>query len=119
MKRPLALSFVVLAACAPPPQPLLVKRCDAIASPHGFTLTADVQNASTKPISGMRLTIDFYHDFRYTRLTGSAQLHKELDPGQRRVVTLDVEPPGSAQGEAMRCSATHIDYLDGTSQDFR
>ncbi len=119
MKRAAAIALIMLAACGRPKPPLSVKRCDAVASPHGFTLSADVQNDSTKPISGMRLTVDFYHDFRYTRLVGSTQLHKELDPGQRRVVTLDVGSPGTAQGEAMRCSASHIDYLDGTSADFR
>jgi hypothetical protein len=113
----LALTF---GACASNPQrlPVRVSRCDAVAQPNGFTVSATVQNKSDKPISSLGVSVAFYHDFRYAQFSGTTHLRTELDPDQKRDITFDVTGPQVREnGRAMTCLVTHIGYLDGTSAD--
>lgn len=122
MKRVFIPTLVLaLAACAANPQqlPVGVSICSAQSSPHGLTIVANIENKSDRPISHLDLATAFYQNFRYQKLTASAQLKQELDPGAKRDITFAVDVTGAAspQGQAMRCVVTHIGYLDGTSQD--
>jgi len=113
------LAFIALAGCGTPQRlPLEIPRCDAVRTAKGVTLTALVTSRATKPISGLAVVADFYHDFRTASVQASAAISPELDPGQQRSVVFEIgAPPAQAQGRAMRCFATHISYLDGTSED--
>jgi hypothetical protein len=108
-------------ACSGNPQQLAVRvgRCNAVQSGNRFTVIAQVENDSTKPISSMDLTADFYQQFQYTTYGATARLGKELDPGQKRDVTFLVASSNAMHGEAMRCVVTRIGYLDGTSESIR
>ena len=60
-----ALLAIALAGCGTPQSlPLEIPRCDAVRTAQGVTLTALVTSRATKPISGLAVTVDFYHDFR-------------------------------------------------------
>jgi len=113
------LSFIALIGCGTPQRlPLEIARCDAVRTAKGVTLTAFITSRATKPISGLVLAVDFYHDFRTASVQASAPIDPELDPGRQRSVVFKIAaPPAQAQGRAMRCFATHISYLDGTSED--
>jgi hypothetical protein len=116
----LAAAVLAFASCAGNPQrlPVGLSFCNAVAQADGFAVSATVENKSDKPIMSLALALSFYHDFRYTSYTASAQLSKELDPGQKRDVTFGVSGPRIAQtGKALRCIVTHIGYMDGTSAD--
>ncbi len=114
-----ALLALVFAACGSPQQlPVDISSCGGVRSPHGVILTAVVKNTAYKPITGLSLSVDFYHDFRFARLYGNAKILPALDPGEERNVTFDLAAqPSAAQGRAMRCFATHVSYLDETSRD--
>ncbi len=122
MTRVLAgvLCAAVLTACAGNPQrlPVELSPCSAVERANGFAVGATVRNLSDRPIADLALAVSFYRDFRYASYSASARLKKELDPGDRRQVTFEVNAPGARQsGEALRCLVTHIGYLDGTSAD--
>jgi len=122
MRRVLVPVLVLaLAACAANPQqlPVGVSVCSTKAAPQGLTIVANIENKSDRPISRLDLATAFYQNFRYRKLTASAELKQELDPGQRRDIAFDVAPSGgeNPHGQAMRCVVTHIGYMDGTSQD--
>ncbi len=113
------LLALALSACGTPQQlPLEIPQCDAVRTANGITLTALVISKAAKPISGLAVSVDFYRDFRSATVQGSTTISPELDPGQRRDVVFKISaPPAQAQGRALRCLATHISYLDGTSED--
>lgn len=122
MKRAIyCAALLLLCACAGNPQqlPVGVSICNAVETPAGFTLSATVENKSDRPISSLGVTAAFYQNFRYESFTGTTMLKQELDPGQKRDVSFDIEQAGKAgpQGQAIRCFVTHIGYLDGTSAD--
>lgn len=107
-----------LVACGTPQQlPVEIPQCDSVSAASGVTLTATVVSRATKPISGLSVAVDFYRDFRYVRVNGAATIKPELDPNQQRAVVFAIPVAGNAaQGRAMRCFATRVQYLDGTSQ---
>jgi len=113
-----ALLAIMLASCGTPQNlPVEIPRCDAVRTAQGVTLTVLVASRATKPISGLAVTVDFYHDFRSASVQGSTAVHPELDPGQQRSVVFKIAAaPKQVQGRALRCLATHISYLDGTSE---
>lgn len=122
MKRALLAGALALSlgACASHPQrlPVGVSLCNAVTKADGFTVTATVQNKADKPITGLALSLSFYHDFRYSQFNASTHLRKELDPGQKRDVVFQVLAPSMKEsGAAMQCLVTHIGYMDGTSAD--
>ena len=121
MRIALAAFALVLAGCGAPQQlPVEIPSCDTARSPHGVSLTAVVKNVSYKPITGLSLAADFYRDFRSTHLTGTAKVSLAIDPGEERNVTFVISTPVSGSlGRAMRCFATRVVYLDGTSQDVK
>lgn len=111
---------LLLGACASHPQrlPVGVSLCNAVEKPNGFTVTATVQNKADRPITGLALSLSFYHDFRYAQFNASTHLRKELDPGEKRDVVFQVIAPSMKEsGAAMQCLVTHIGYMDGTSAD--
>lgn len=114
-----AVLMLTLSACGTPQRlPLEIPRCDAVKTANGITLTALVTSRATKPISGLAVSVDFYHDFRSATVIGSTAVKPELDPGQQRSVVFNIATaPAQAQGRALRCLATRISYSDGTSQD--
>lgn len=113
-----ALAFAFAGCGTPQRLPVDIPRCDAVRTAHAVTLTAQVISRAQKPISGIALTVDFYRDFQTASLHAAATIKPELDPGKQRDVVIDVAAtPRQAQGRAMRCFATHLSYLDGTSQD--
>lgn len=111
----------LLAGCFGTPQglPVDVSICSAVPRAGGFDIVAAVRNRSTKPISRVDVSASFYQSFRYRTFSAAALLKSELDPGERRRLTFAVTGIlGLApQGQAIRCYATHIGYLDGTSAD--
>ena len=113
------LLAIALAGCGTPQNlPVEIPRCDAVRTAQGVTLTALVTSRATKPISGLAVTVDFYHDFRSASVQGSTAVHPELDPGQQRNIIFKIAAsPAQAQGRALRCFATHISYLDGMSEN--
>lgn len=105
-----------LTACGSPQKlPVTIPRCDAIQTKHAITLSATIASNATKPINGIALAVDFYHNFRYVRLSAVARINPELVPGAQRDVTFVVpSSTATAQGHAMRCFATRLAYSDGT-----
>lgn len=116
-----ALFAFALAGCGTPQRlPLEIPRCDAVRTAKGLTLNALVTSHATKPMNGLSVSVDFYHDFRTATVQGTASIRPELDPGQQRSVVFTIAAaPAQAQGRALRCIATHISYLDGTSEDLK
>ncbi|HEV3152309.1 MAG TPA: hypothetical protein VGZ02_00740 [Candidatus Baltobacteraceae bacterium] len=116
-----AAACLCLAACFGTPQglPVSLSVCSAIPSSHGLEIVTRVGNRSTKPIARLDLVAAFYQNFRYERYHATASLNAELDPGDARDVTLAVldAPNASLRGQAIHCYATHVGYLDGTSDD--
>jgi hypothetical protein len=109
---------LALAGCGTPQQlPVEIARCDAVRTGQNITLTASVVSRASKPISGISLTADFYRDFRSVSVQATAPVKPELDPGQQRNIAFLAAAPGQAQGRAMRCFATRLSYLDGTSEN--
>lgn len=121
MKRLVApVMALALAACTGNPQrlPVGLSLCSAVPQSGGFDVRATVENKGDKPLTNLDLALSFYRDFRYTSYTASARLKGELDPGQKRELSFAVTGPNIAQkGQAMRCVATHVGYMDGTSLD--
>jgi len=121
VKAPVGGVFLALAlsACGTPQRlPLEIPRCDAVKTANGIELTSLVISRAAKPITGLSVSVDFYHEFRTATLQAETSISPELDPGQQRSVVFKiVAPPAQAQGRAMRCLATHISYLDGTSEE--
>ena len=108
---------LALAGCGTPQRlPVEIPRCDAVRTARAVTLTAQVISRAQKPISGIALTVDFYHDFQTASLQATASIKPELDPGKQRNVVLNLAAPQQAQGRAIRCLATRLLYLDGTSE---
>ena len=86
--------------------------------PDGLEISAAVRNASAKPLSRIDVLASFYQAFRYRSVSATAFLQPELDPGQSRRVRFAVfHPQADLRGQAIRCYATHLGYLDGTSDD--
>lgn len=114
-----ALLALALNACGTPQRlPLEIPRCDAVKTANGIALTALIVNKAAKPISGLTVSADFYHDFRSATVRDSTTVSPELDPNQQRSIVFKIAvAPAEAQGRALRCSATHVSYHDGTSQD--
>ncbi|HEY8313178.1 MAG TPA: hypothetical protein VIG51_03310 [Candidatus Baltobacteraceae bacterium] len=110
---------LLLASCAHQPQlPVTVRQCDAVVSGKSFVLDARVHSDARVPIRGVRVTVDFYSDFTYSHFVAEAKLARELDPGQTQIVTFQpVNAKSPVRGRAMKCTATHLDYLDGTTAD--
>jgi hypothetical protein len=115
------LLAVALAGCGTPQRlPLEIPRCDAVKTGNGITLTALVTSRATKPITGLAVSVDFYHDFRSGTVQGSTAVSPELDPSRQRSIVFRIAAaPAQAQGRALRCLATHLAYADGTSEDVK
>lgn len=118
-----ALVALVLCACgaAQSSLPVSIRRCDAVMLARGVTVNATIHNDATKPASAVRVAVEFYQNFRFERFIGDTKLAHGLDPGKSQDVVLTMEKSGNVavSGKAMRCYATHVDYLDGTSDDLR
>ena len=92
--------------------------CSAVRLQGGLALSAAVRNGSSKPLSRIDVIASFYQSFRYRSVAATAFLQPELDPGRsRRVLFTVLHPDAGVRGQAIRCYATHLGYLDGTSDD--
>jgi len=113
---PAAVVLSLLTACGAPQQlSVAVRRCDAVQTHDGYKIIASVQNRSQKPISSIDLAVNFYRDFKTTNIRTTTHLKTELDPNATRDLSFSIHVP--VQGPSMRCFATHIGFLDGTSLD--
>jgi len=107
-----------VAACSGPGRlPLAVKTCDTVILPHAVTIQALFSNTADKPVKDARLQIDFYHDFKFTRVIGIADFHPQLEPNTQRSVSIVAMNTAGIGGQAQRCDVDHIDYADGTKAD--
>lgn len=109
-------AFAALAACFGTPQDLPVAISVCGTNADGTQLQARVENKSFKPISRVEVTASFYYDFRYVKVQASATASRELDPGNARVLSFAVTGSAPARRQAIRCYATRLRFLDGTSQ---
>lgn len=120
MKRALLVAAFLAAGCGGNPQglPISVEHCRAPAD-GVMRLVAEVQNKSDRPIAQIDLSVTFYQYFRYETYVAGARMRKELDPGERRDVTFNIDARNvpRARGQALRCFATHLRYLDASTQD--
>jgi hypothetical protein len=114
-----ALATILLGACGRGHGlPVEIKQCDTVLSKNSVLITARIFNGAQIPVKAARVSLDFYHDFRFTRVSGVASFRPQLEPNQSRsvpvVLTTSVAGIG---GQAQRCSVDHVDYADGTSAD--
>jgi len=108
------LAALVLTACAKHDLPVSVKQCDAISGRQGSSVTVRVHNGADKPVRNVGVTMDFYNDFKFTRVRGVALFLPGVEPGQDARAQLALANPKDAVGNAQRCAVTHITYADGT-----
>jgi hypothetical protein len=112
-----AAMALALAACGRHDLPVSVKQCDAVTGPQGSSVTVKVHNGADKPVSNVGITLDFYHDFKFTRVSGAAIFRPAIEPDKDADASLAVSNPKDAVGNAQRCAITHITYADGTQED--
>ncbi len=112
-----ALAAFALTACGKHDLPVSVKQCDAVGGPQGSSVTVKVHNAAGKPVANVGITLDFYHDFKFTRVNGAAIFRPAIEPNKDADASLAVSNPKDAVGNAQRCAITHITYADGTQED--
>jgi hypothetical protein len=111
------LVALALTACAKQDLPVTVKQCDAISGKQGSSVTVRVHNGADKPVRNVGITMDFYNDFKFTRVSGVALFLPGVEPGQDASAQLALANPKAAVGNAQRCAVTHITYADGTQED--
>jgi hypothetical protein len=76
-----ALALLGLTACGGPGGlPLHVRQCDTILEKGTVSVRALFRNRADKPVTDARLEIDFYHDFKFTRVIATADFHPNLEP---------------------------------------
>jgi hypothetical protein len=68
-------------------------------------------------VNNVGVTMDFYNDFKFTRVTGVAIFLPGIEPGKDASATLSLANPKDAIGNAQRCAISHITYADGTQED--
>src|SRR5665213_2159366 len=99
-KLALPLCFA-LAACGHPGNlPVDVKQCDTVLQGSTVSITASFENNADKPARDARLQIDFYHDFKFTRVTGVADFNPNLEPQTHRSVALILAGAQGVKGQA-------------------
>lgn len=117
MTRVVAAACVALALCAcsqPAGLPVTLKSCEGGTS----GITANLRNDADRPVKIVRISADFYSNFRFARTEGTATIPGGLNPGDNKDVVFSYDSPGMRlSGKSSRCVATHIDFLDGTSAD--
>jgi len=116
----LALAAVIalaLTACAKHDLPVSVKQCDAVTGKQGSSVTVLVHNGADKPVRNVGVTMDFYSDFKFTRVSGIALFLPGIEPGKDASASLALSNPKDAIGNAQRCAISHIAYADGTQED--
>jgi len=111
-----AIAALAITACAKHELPVSVKQCDAVSGKQA-SVTVRVHNAADKPVRNVGVTMDFYNDFKFTRVTGVAIFLPGIEPSQDASATLSLANPKDAVGNAQRCAITHITYADGTQED--
>jgi len=111
------LAALALTACAKHDLPVSVKQCDAVSGKTGSTVTVRIHNGSDKPVRNVGVTMDFYNDFKFTRVNGMAIFLPGVDPGKDASAQLSLANPKDATGNAQRCAISHISYADGTQED--
>jgi hypothetical protein len=111
------LAALALTACAKQELPVSVKQCDAVSGKTGSSVTVRVHNGADKPVNNVGVTMDFYNDFKFTRVTGVAIFLPGIEPGKDASATLSLANPKDAIGNAQRCAISHITYADGTQED--
>jgi len=111
------LAAIALTACARHDLPVSVKQCDAVSGKTGSSVTVRVHNGADKPVRNVGVTLDFYNDFKFTRVAGAAIFLPGIEPGKDASATLTLANPKDAVGNAQRCAISHITYADGTRED--
>jgi len=108
------LAALVLTACAKHDLPVTVKQCDAVSGKQASSVTVRIHNGADKPVRNVGVTMDFYNDFKFTRVSGVALFLPGVEPGQDASAQLALSNPKDAIGNAQRCAISHITYADGT-----
>lgn len=113
----IAVAALTLTACAKHDLPVTVKQCDAVSGKQASSVTVRVHNGADRPVRNVGITMDFYNDFKFTRVSGVALFLPGVEPGQDASAQLALANPKDAVGNAQRCAVTHITYADGTQED--
>jgi|GEM_PF-3160369 len=108
------LAALVLTACAKHDLPVTVKQCDAVSGKQASSVTVRIHNGADKPVRNVGVTMDFYNDFKFTRVSGVALFLPGVEPGQDASAQLALSNPKDAIGNAQRCAISRITYADGT-----
>lgn len=112
------LVLAVVTACAPKTFPVQIKQCDTILGKNSVLITARVFNGSDRAVKDALVAIDFYNNFKFVRVSGSATFATPLGVNDTASVpVIPVVPPAGISGQAQRCQITHVDYADGSSAD--
>jgi hypothetical protein len=116
-KPALAVAALLLTACGGGHGlPVEAKQCDTLIGKNSLQVTTRIFNGAQIPVKSVRVSLDFYRDFRFTRVTGVASFKPQLEANQTRSVSLTiVSAPPTIGGQAQRCTVVHVDYADGTS----
>jgi hypothetical protein len=108
---------LALAACAKHDLPVDLRQCDTVTGPQGSSVTVKVHNGADKPVSYVTITLDFYHDFKFSRINGGAIFTPALEPKNDATASVAITNPKDAAGNVQHCVITYIRYADGTTQD--
>jgi hypothetical protein len=108
---------LALTACAKHDLPVSVKQCDAVSEGKTSNITVKVHNGADKPVSMVGITLDFYNDFKFNRVSGAGLFRPAIEPNKDATTILTVANPKDATGNAQRCAITHITYADGTQEE--
>jgi len=111
-----AIAALVLTACAKHELPVSVKQCDAVSGKQP-SVTVRVHNGADKPVRSVGVTMDFYNDFKFTRVSGMAIFLPALEPNKDASASLALANPKDAIGNAQRCAVMQITYADGTHEE--
>jgi hypothetical protein len=114
-----SLAWIVVAllcsGCTAKSVPVSVSQCNVKPGASVTRLTARVTNQGRKPIREVKVSLDFYRNYRFVRTVALARFSPVLDPGSTRTVTALVDGT-TMSGTPMRCIATRVTYGDGTIQ---
>jgi len=114
MSRSSALALVAtlaLAACGRHAVPVDLKRCDVVT---GSTIAIAVHNGSRKPVGSVDVEVDFYDDFVFHRVRGTALFLPPIAPNADGRNVLGVADPKSIAGKMQHCTVVGATYADGS-----
>ncbi|MDQ2992241.1 MAG: hypothetical protein M3R30_05420 [Candidatus Eremiobacteraeota bacterium] len=109
--------LLALAACGKHELAVTAKQCDAVSNPGGASVTVKVHNGADKPVVNVGIQIDFYHDFKFDRVSGVGIFHPAIAPNSDADTSLVITDKKATNGQAQRCAVVHTTYADGSQED--